>query len=114
MRISLKYIIVALFVLSATACGEKIENIKTETVKIYGNCGMCKSTIEKAGNKKNQSKVDWNKDTKMATISYDSLQTTKEDILDRIAGVGYDSKNFSATADAYGKLPECCQYKRAK
>ena len=46
--------------LSFTACNAQIKNAKTESVKIYGNCGMCETTIEKAGNKKKIAKVDWN------------------------------------------------------
>ncbi len=30
----------------------QIKNAKTEAVKIYGNCGMCKTTIEKQVTKK--------------------------------------------------------------
>jgi hypothetical protein len=111
---SLKYLVIALIVLLATACNAQTKNQKTETVKIYGNCGMCKSTIEKAGNIKNQSNIDWNKETKMATISYDSLKTSKEDILKRIALAGYDSDTFLAPDDTYAILPSCCQYDRAK
>lgn len=103
-----------LMVLSATAFNAQIKNEKTETVKIYGNCGMCKSTIEKAGNMKNQSNVDWDKETKMATISYDGLKTSKEDILKRIALAGYDSDTFLAPTDTYLSLPSCCQYERAE
>ena len=33
--------------LSFTACNAQIKNAKTESVKIYGNCGMCETTIEK-------------------------------------------------------------------
>ena len=54
------------------ACNAQITNAKTETVKIYGNCGMCKSTIEKAGYQKNIAKVEWNKESKMAKITYDN------------------------------------------
>ena len=72
---SLKYLMIVLLLLSITLCNAQSKNQKTDTVKIYGNCGMCESTIEKAGNMKNQSNVDWNKETKMATISYDSLKT---------------------------------------
>ncbi len=90
------------------------ENTKTESVKIYGNCGMCKSTIEKAGNMKNQASVDWNKETKMATISFDSLKTSKEEILKRIALAGYDSDIFLAPNDTYLSLAACCQYERAE
>ena len=109
-----KILVTIIVLLSFTLCNAQTKNQKTETVKIYGNCGMCKSTIEKAGNLKNQSIVDWNKETKMATISYDSLKTSKEEILKRIALVGYDSDTFLAPNDTYSNLPSCCQYERAK
>lgn len=90
----------------------QIKNAKTETVKIYGNCGMCKSTIEKAGNIKKVAQVDWNKDTKTAVLTYDSTKTNQDKILKRIALAGYDSDQFLAPDDVYAKLPECCQYER--
>lgn len=98
--------------LSFTACNAQIKNAKTETVKIYGNCGMCKSTIEKAGNIKKVAQVDWNKDTKTAVLTYDSTKTNQDKILKRIALAGYDSDQFLAPDDVYAKLPECCQYER--
>lgn len=42
--------------LSFIASNAQIKNAKTESVKIYGNCGMCETTIEKAGNLKKQPK----------------------------------------------------------
>lgn len=110
---SFEHLLITLIALSATACNAQIKNQKTETVKIYGNCGMCESIIEKAGNMKSQSNLDWNKETKMATISYDSLKTSKQEILKRIALVGYDSDNFLAPNDTYLTLPSCCLYERA-
>ena len=98
--------------LSVIVMNAQIKNAKTETVKIYGNCGMCKTKIEKAGNLKNIAKVDWNEDTKMATITYDESKTNQDEILKRIALVGYDSEKFLAPADVYSKLPSCCQYDR--
>lgn len=91
----------------------QVKNAKTETVKIYGNCGMCKTTIEKAGNVKNVASVEWNKDTKMATLTYDGDKTNQDEILKRIALAGYDSEKFLAPDDVYAKLPGCCQYDRA-
>jgi hypothetical protein len=73
---------------------------------------MCKSTIEKAGNIKKVAKIDWNKDTKMATIIYDAKKTNQDEILERIALSGYDSNKFLAPDDVYAKLPGCCQYER--
>jgi len=102
----------AIVLLSFTACNAQIKNAKTETVKIYGNCGMCETTIETAGNVKKVAKVDWNKDTKMALITYDSTKTNQDEILKRIALAGYDSDKFLAPDDVYSKLHGCCQYER--
>ena len=98
--------------LSLTACNAQIKNAKTTSVKIYGNCEMCESKIEKAGNVKKVAKVDWNKDTKMASITYDSTKTNQDEILKRIALAGYDSDQFLAPDNAYSALPQCCQYER--
>lgn len=110
---SLKKIMMAItLLLSFIVSNAQIKNIKTETVKIFGNCGMCKTTIEKAGTLKNIAKVDWNKDTKMAILTYDAKKTNQDEILKRIALVGYDNDNFLAPDVAYSKLPACCQYNR--
>ncbi len=98
--------------LSTTQSFTQIKNSKTETVKIYGNCGMCKATIEKAGNIKNVALVDWDKEAKMATITYNSKKTTQTDILKRIALAGYDSDQFLAQDNAYNGLMDCCKYER--
>jgi Protein of unknown function (DUF3347) len=98
--------------LSAAPSQAQINNAKTETVKIYGDCGMCETIIEKAGSKKKQYKTDWDADTKMATIIYDSKKTGLDPILKSIALSGYDNLKYLAPDEAYNKLPECCQYKR--
>ncbi len=115
---SISKILMAISVLlSFTACnaqtgGVPLKNAKTETVHIDGNCDMCKSTIEKAGNLKKIAKVAWNKDTKMATLTYDAKKTNQDEILKRIALAGYDSEKFLAPDNAYAKLQSCCQYER--
>ncbi len=114
MKKSIKIFMAITVMLSLNMWSAQTKNLKTETIKIYGNCGMCKSTIEKAGNLKNEAQVDWDKDTKMAIISYDSQKTSKEEILKRIALAGYDSDFFLTPGDTYANLPSCCQYKRAK
>ena len=98
--------------LSFTVGYAKIKNPKTEFVTIYGNCGMCQKTIEKAGSLKNVAQVNWNIDTKTATIIYDAEKTNLEEILKRIALSGYDSDKFLAPDSTYQNLPSCCQYDR--
>lgn len=110
---SLKKIMIAVVVLLSTlAVNAQIKNKKTETVKISGNCEMCKKNIEKAGNLKKVAIVNWDIDSKMATLTYDSSKTNADEILSRIAKSGYDNEKFSATEEQYKKLHTCCQYDR--
>lgn len=99
--------------LTLNACNP-ISNSKTETYKVWGNCGMCQKTIEEAAYKKREAKAEWDKDTKIASITFDSTKTNADAILKRIAYSGYDNVKFLAPDDAYAKLAECCQYDRPK
>jgi len=106
-------IITAVAVVSTvTASFAQIKNEKTTTVKVYGNCSMCETTIEKAGSKSKLYKTDWNTETKMATITYDSKKTNADAILKSIALSGYDNVSFLAPDEAYNKLHSCCKYDR--
>ncbi len=107
-----KIVITITILLSFTTSNAQIKNEKTESVKIYGNCEMCKKVIEKAGNFKKIAMVNWNSDSKMATLTYDSKKTNQDEILKRIALSGYDSDKFLAPDNVYNNLPSCCQYKR--
>lgn len=112
MKNSFKNIMVATFVLLSITINAQIKNSKTETVKIYGNCGMCETKIEKAGTIKKVATVDWNQETQMATLTYDATKTNQDEILKRIALAGYDSDKFLAPDDVYNNLHGCCQYDR--
>ncbi len=94
---------------STTICQFQINNTKTETVKVYGNCGVCETTIEKAANHKEISNADRNEETKMATITFDSSKTNVEAVLKSIAVAGYDNEKYLAPDAAYNKLPGCCK-----
>ena len=107
-----KILMVITVFLSSINILAQIKNIKTETFKIYGNCDICKSNIEKAGNLKKIAQVNWNKDTKIATLNYDEKKTNQNEILKRIALAGYDNEKFLAPDDVYAELPKCCQYQR--
>ncbi len=96
------------------ACYGQIKNSTSESVKIYGNCGMCKSKIEAAGSIAKVAKVEWNEETKIATLTYNKTKTNREEILKRIALAGYDSDSFLAPDDVYANLHKCCQYDRVK
>ncbi len=98
--------------LSVTFASAQIKNKTTETVKISGNCGMCKKTIETAANIDKTAKLTWDVNTKIATVTYDTKKTNLDTILKRVAQVGYDNEKSVAPDTIYNQLHGCCQYDR--
>ena len=85
----------------------------TETFKVSGNCGMCKTRIEKAAKAAGAQEASWDKDTKQLTVTFAKESTSLAKIQQKIAEVGHDNDAFKATNDTYNKLPACCKYERA-
>ncbi|MDR2122430.1 MAG: heavy-metal-associated domain-containing protein [Flavobacteriaceae bacterium] len=103
-------LLLVLAVFLSIGLNAQIKNPKVEKVKISGNCGMCKETIEKTGTIENASQVVWDKDTKIATITYDEEKISLNDILKKIAKSGYSSEKYKAKKSDYNRLPICCHY----
>lgn len=97
---------------TTTSCEAKIKNPKNESYKVFGNCDKCKKRIESAVYKGNEAKGIWDEKSKILSLSYDSLKTTSDIILKRVADAGHDNDKFVADNEVYKKLPECCQYAR--
>ncbi|MDB5249738.1 MAG: heavy-metal-associated protein [Segetibacter sp.] len=85
---------------------------KKETVKVYGNCEMCQSRIEKAAKGAGASSAKWDVDSKVLTVSFNPAKGSLAKIEKSVAGSGYDTEHETSTKEAYDKLPECCQYDR--
>lgn len=85
---------------------------KTETVKVWGNCGMCKSTIEKAAKSAGATAAAWDMESHILSVSYASSKTSLNAIENKIAAAGYDTKNVLASNKAYDNLHGCCKYER--
>ena len=106
------------------ACGEKVSNeenkvvlavangVSTSTFKVWGNCEMCKETIETSLKIDGISKADWNVDSKMITVCFDSTKINLDQIQKHIADAGYDNVSYKGNDKAYSELPDCCQYER--
>ena len=82
------------------------------TIKVAGNCGMCKKHIEKAAKDAGATSANWDKVTKILTVSFEAGKTSADKIETAIAGAGYDTEHKEASLEAYKKLDECCQYDR--
>ena len=119
-----KYIVIAFITLAITSCGNKAESETVEaatvvanglansTFKVWGNCDMCKETIEGSLKVEGVSKADWSTETKMISVAYDTTKITLDQIQKNIAVVGYDNEKYKGDDVTYSELPECCQYDR--
>jgi len=119
-------LIVATVILSLpvfTACGQNTETKteqtqtvqQTDTIKVYGNCDMCKKRIEGAlKDVKGIQSANWNVDTKMLTVSYDESKISLNKIHQKVADVGHDTDKIKAKDEVYNNLMGCCQYERPK
>ncbi|WP_299012774.1 heavy-metal-associated domain-containing protein [uncultured Polaribacter sp.] len=78
---------------------------------VRGNCGMCKSTIEKAANNVDGvATATWDVDKKKIAVSFDESKTNEMAIHKAIAASGYDTEKAIGDIDAYDNLPGCCKY----
>jgi copper chaperone CopZ len=81
--------------------------------KVYGNCEMCESRIEKVAKKIDGVKsADWDQSTKMLTVEFDYEIVELNSIHQHIAAVGHDTEIAKADDSVYAKLPKCCKYDR--
>lgn len=109
---TVKVIVIAILALVFTSnINAQSATTKTETIKVSGNCEMCKASIEKAAKIDGVTKAEWSKKAKTLTASFDPAKTSIDAIGKKIAAVGYDNDKAKATDVAYNKLPGCCQYR---
>lgn len=87
---------------------------KTEKIKVSGECGMCKSKIEKAAKSAGAEYASWSPDTKLLTVKYKNTSSNSAKIQKAVAAVGYDTQDVKATDEAYDGLHSCCKYERTE
>ncbi len=89
----------------------KMAATKTETLKVSGNCGMCKSRIEKAAKSDGVTKADWNSKTKTLSVTFDPAKITIDQIGKKVAVAGHDNEKGKSDDKTYSALPGCCKYR---
>ena len=117
---SFKILMIAIAMITfqpASAQSDKSERnigIKTQSIKVLGNCGMDKKRIEK-----NAVLVDgvksavWNEDTQILTLKYNvSKNNIADDVQKKVAAAGNDTEKYRADDAVYESLPDCCHYPR--
>src|SRR5689334_349028 len=94
----------AIVALSLFAVSAKAQT-KTDTIKVYGECGMCKNRIQKTLKMEGIAMADWNTETKLLVVTYDPAKINNDDIQKKIAAVGHDTEKYTAIDSVYQKLP---------
>ena len=89
-------------------------SVKTESFKVWGNCDMCKTRIEKAAKAGGVSSAEWSTKTKLLTVSFDPSKTNLDALSKKMASAGHDTEKYRADDKVYNSLPACCKYERAK
>ena len=85
---------------------------KSEVIFVDGVCGMCEKRIESnCLATKGIKLADWNKENRMLKVIYNEKKISLEEIHNKIASIGHDTKLETANEEAYSKLDMCCKYR---
>ena len=77
--------------------------------KVKGQCGDCKSRIEKALDLPGISFATWDVDSKVLTIRYNDKRYSEDEIHKIISDLGYATSKLEANKEAENALPKCCR-----
>lgn len=102
--------VLALATLVAPSSSAQSKNAKA-TIKVYGNCGMCKNRIETALDTKGIKQALWDAKTKELQVVYVPSKITEKEIHEIVAAVGHDTDKVKANDEVYAELPFCCLYR---
>jgi len=103
---------------------KKVENTKNKlsskeiqsdySIGVKGNCGMCKTTIEKAVIELDFVKdAEWGIKSKILDVKWNDSLNFDLDLLNKaITESGYETMNSTANQSSYDALPGCCKYDR--
>jgi len=88
-----------------------MSSVKTETLKVSGNCGQCKARIEKAAKLDGVSKAEWDAKTNILSVTFDTAKTNIDQVAKKVAAAGHDNAKVKADDKVYNSLPGCCKYR---
>lgn len=103
-------IIIAIVAFATQVTNAQTKTVKT-TIKVYGNCAMCKKRIETALDTKGIKQAIWEPKTKELQVVYVPSKITEQEIHELVAAVGHDTDKVKANDEVYAELPFCCLYR---
>ena len=84
------------------------------SIGVKGNCGMCKTTIEKAVKELDfVVEAEWGIQSKILDVKFNnSFNFDLHELNTAITESGYETMNTTANQASYDALPMCCKYDR--
>jgi len=108
----MKKTILVVTVLCLLTAGGVIAETVNGKLTVQGLCSMCKERIEKTALGVNGvTRAEWDGDTKLLALQFDSAKTKLEIISRELAKVGHDTDKDKADDKVYDALPGCCKYR---
>lgn len=108
-----KLIYLFIFTFLSFASTELFAQAKTAkaSIKVYGNCGMCKQRIETALDQTGIKLATWDSKSKNLEVVYNPKKISEQKIHELVAAAGHDTDKVKASNEVYAKLPFCCLYR---
>ncbi len=98
-------------ILSLFLTNQSISQTVSTTFFVDGVCGMCKERIEQAVRVKGVSSAEWDVNSLILSITYDSSFVKLIELHKKIAKVGHDTELVKATQEEYDNVHGCCKYR---
>ena len=96
---------------TSTTYAQHNHQVAEATFGVRGNCTTCQSIIERSARSvKGVIHADWNKASKMMSVSFGPAKTSSLKIQQVISGSGYATEKIPESAYAYYNLNACCKY----
>ncbi len=98
----MKYAVLLLIfsITSIFGVAQKGNKYQTDTLKVYGNCGMCEERIENALDIVGVRSAQWDEKTQMLTVTYISEKISINEIHQICANIGHATEKMKADEKA--------------
>lgn len=107
----MKYtLLIFLMLVGLLSFSQKSDKFQTDTLRVYGNCDMCKERIETACDVVGVKRAYWEVETGNLTVVYAPTKISLEEIHQICADVGHSTSKLKANESAYDNLHHCCKY----
>jgi len=87
------------------------QKVVETSFKVSGVCHMCEDRIEKAVDIKGVKMADYDLDSQILSIAFNTQKISEEEIHTLLNKVGHDTEKSKASKEQYNSIHGCCKYR---